>query len=53
MKIAIRTLLIIYTIFVLIRVIKQGRNIYLESGIKAVLLNILLLVIGIVISIFI
>ena len=53
MKIAILTSLIICTIFVLIRFIKQERNIYFQSGIKAVLFHILMLVIGIVISIFI
>lgn len=53
MKITILTSLIICLIFVLIRFIKQERNIYFQSGIKAVLFHILLLIVGIIISIFI
>lgn len=53
MKIAIQTILIFITLFVLVRFIKTQRNIYFTNGIKAVIVNILMLIIGIVLLCFI
>lgn len=53
MKYCILIPLSIYTIFVFVRFVKGQKNIYLKSGIGAVICNALLLLFGIIISIFI
>ena len=53
MKYCILSLLIIFALFTLIRLVKQEVNIYFKSGFKAVLLDILIFIIGIIIISFI